>query len=106
MVVGQDALPGNTSRRLGVCTTRGTLLLECGAQLLGLLTLLVELGLKLIDVEGAAGGTTSWFACASAPPSALLLGALLFCSSARSAMKHSRVGSKSPSLESSEQVRQ
>ena len=31
VVVGQDALPGNTSRRPGVCTRHGTLLLECGA---------------------------------------------------------------------------
>jgi len=50
VVVGQDALPGNTSRRLGMCTTRGMLLLECGAQLLGLLTLLVELDLKLLEL--------------------------------------------------------
>ena len=33
-----------------MCTTRGTLLLECGAQLLGYLTLLIELGLKLIEL--------------------------------------------------------
>ena len=49
-MVGQDALPCNTSRRLGMCTTRSPLLLECGMQLLGLLTLLVELGLKLIEL--------------------------------------------------------
>ena len=34
-----------------MCTTRGPLLLEYGAQLLGLLTLLVELGLKLIELR-------------------------------------------------------
>jgi len=34
-----------------MCTTRGTLLLERGAQLLGLLTLLVELGLKLLELR-------------------------------------------------------
>ena len=50
-VIGQDALPGNTSHRLGVCTMRGTLLLECGVQLLGLLMLLVELGLKLFELR-------------------------------------------------------
>jgi hypothetical protein len=34
-----------------MCTARGTLLLECGAQLLGLPTLLVELGLKLLELR-------------------------------------------------------
>ena len=51
IVVGQDALPCNTSRRLGMYTTHGPLLLECGAQLLGLLTLLVELGLKPFELR-------------------------------------------------------
>jgi hypothetical protein len=34
-----------------MCTTRGALLLECGAQLLCLPTLLVELGLKLLELR-------------------------------------------------------
>ena len=50
VVVGQDALPGNARRRLGMCTSRGALLLECGAQLLSLPMLLVELGLKLLKL--------------------------------------------------------
>ena len=51
VVIGQDALPGNARRRLAMCTTRGALLLECGAQLLSLPTLLVELGLKLLELR-------------------------------------------------------
>ena len=46
-----DALPGNTRRRLGMCTTCGALLLKCGAQLLCLPTLLIELGLKLLELR-------------------------------------------------------
>ena len=34
-----------------MCSTRGTLLLERGAQLLSLPTLLVELGLKLVELR-------------------------------------------------------
>ena len=34
-----------------MCTTRDALLLERGAQLLGLPTLLVELGLKLVELR-------------------------------------------------------
>jgi hypothetical protein len=50
VVVDQDAFPGNARRRLGLCTTRGVLLLECGAQLLCLPALLVKLGLKLFEL--------------------------------------------------------
>ena len=46
-----DALPGNTRRRLGMCTTCGALLLKCGAQLLCLPMLLIELGLKLLELR-------------------------------------------------------
>ena len=74
---------------------RGALFLEYGAQLLSLPTLLVELGLKLLELrqlclraaeldeeEGAAGGTTGWFACASAPPFPSSPGMLSSCPSA------------------------
>jgi hypothetical protein len=33
-----------------MCTTRGALLLECDAQLLGLPTLFVEIGLELFEL--------------------------------------------------------
>ena len=45
-----DNAPGNACCHLGMCTTRGALLLECGAQLLCLPALLVELGLKLFEL--------------------------------------------------------
>ena len=50
VVVSQDALLGNTRRRLGMCTTRGALLLEHDAQLICLPALFVELGLKLFEL--------------------------------------------------------
>ena len=51
VLIGQDALSGNARRRLGMCTTCGALLLERGAQLLGLPTLLIELGLQLFELR-------------------------------------------------------
>ena len=50
VVIGYDPLPGNARRRLGLSATGGALLLECGAQLLCLPTLLIELSLKLFEL--------------------------------------------------------
>ena len=51
VVVGQDPLLGDTPRRPSSRTTSGALLLEHGAQLPCLPTLLLELGLKLLELR-------------------------------------------------------